>query len=113
MATKYASEAQDALDMITEFGAPVVFVADAWKGGTIAADVTGQAVEIEGDPDTLQTLNLIQRNPVTLIVAAQGLGLTVTPGLSFRWADKPYTVQLATPLAPDGTPIVWTVVGSS
>lgn len=113
MTTKYATEQQDALDMITEFGAAIVFLADAWKGGSIASDTTGQAVEIPGDPDEYRALGLVASNPCTVYVAAKGLGLTPAPGVAFRWASREYTVKAATPLQPDGDPIFWTLIGAS
>lgn len=113
MTTKYATEQQDALEMITESGAAIVFLADAWTGGSIASDTTGQAVEIPGDPDAYRALGLVASNPVTVLVAAKGLGVTPRPGVSFRWAARVYTVTTATPLQPDGDPILWTLIGVS
>jgi uroporphyrinogen-III decarboxylase len=111
MTSIYDETSTDALADIAEAGAPVVFLADAWKGGTIAADVTGSMVEIPGDPDVYQSLGLIESNPVTGIVAAWNLGITPSFGTQFRWAGTVYTTKLATPVAPDGTPIIWTIVG--
>lgn len=113
MTSIYDAVATRALATIEKNGADVVFLADAWKGGAIAADVTGSAVEIPGDPDTYQKLDLIAVNPVTLLVAAKDLAVTPAPGVTFRWASTVYTVRLATPVAPDGTPIIWTIVGSA
>lgn len=107
----YSAVAARALATITRKGAPVVFLADTWRGGSIAADVTGQAVEIEGDPEVLQALGLLTVRSVTLLVAASGLGLTVLPGQKFTWAGTTLTVKASEPVAPNGTPIVWTVVG--
>jgi hypothetical protein len=102
MTSIYDETATDALADIAEAGAPVVFLADAWKGG---------AIEIPGDPDVYQALSLITSNPVTLIVAAWDLGVAPSFGVAFRWAGTVYTVKLATPVAPDGTPIIWTIIG--
>jgi hypothetical protein len=111
MTSIYDETATDALADIAAAGAPVVFLADTWKGGTVAADVTGSAVEIPGDPDVYQSLSLIASNPVTLIVAAKDLGISPAFGVTFRWSGTVYTVKLATPVAPDGEAIIWTVVG--
>jgi hypothetical protein len=75
--------------------------------------VTGSAVEAPGDPDIYLSLDLVRSNPVTLYVAAKGLGVIPTPGMNMTWAGRPYTVRLATPTGPDGVPILWTLVGSS
>lgn len=108
----YDTDAADVLAMIAEAGAPITFLADQFRGGVIASDVTGVAVEIPGDPDTLTALGLVERNPVTLLVPAKGLGITPAPGVAFVWGT-PYTVKLATPLTPDRVPILWTIVGAA
>ena len=127
MTTKYADELADALADITEAGAVVTFpgavpgtagthdpATDTWGGGTAATDATGRGIEIPGDPDTYRTLSLIQSNPVTLLLAASGVTITPRAGMPFVWpaGGTPYTVRLATPMGPDGTPILWTLVGS-
>lgn len=113
----YDEDAIDALAEIAAAGAPIIFLADDFRGGSIAADVTGSAFQdFPGDPDVYQTLSLIEKNPVTLWVAASGLGITPKPGVKFKWpaaTGTKYTVRLATPLAPDGVPILWTIVGSA
>lgn len=99
--------------LITRKGAPIVFLADAWKGGTINSETTGRAVEIPGDPDVYLALGLVASNPVTVIVAAKDLGITPAPGIAFRWVATTYTVKAATPVAPDGVQIIWTLVAST
>lgn len=126
MASIYAADAADALADIREAGAAVTFpgaipgtagvydpATDTWSAGTPATDATGYALEIEGDPDTYRALSLIQSNPVTLLIAASGLGITPRPGVVMTWAGTAYTIRLSNPTGPDGTPILWTVVGST
>lgn len=98
------------LALITKKGAPIVFLSDAWNGGPISADTTGYAVEIPGDPDTYFALGLVASNPATVLVAASDLGVTPQPGTAFTWASKRYVVKTATPVAPDGVPILWTLI---
>lgn len=107
----YDAEATSALADIAEAGAPVVFLADAWKGGSIATDVTGSAIEIPGDADKLRELGILVANNVTLLVAAKNLGITIAPLQRFTWGGTTYTVKFPTPLQPSGTPILWTVIG--
>lgn len=123
MTTIYAPQAASALATITRKGAAVTFpdatgtapvfdqTTETWTAGTLT-DVTGRAVEIPGDPNTYQALSLVQSNPVTLLLAASGLTITPAPGMSFTWAGTAYTVRLVSPLAPDGTPVIYTVVGA-
>lgn len=102
-----------ALATITRKGALIVFLADAWTGGSIAAATSGRAIEIPGDPDEYRALGLVESNPVTVIVAANGLSITPKPGTRFTWVAKTYTVKTAVPVGPDGQPIIWTLVGAT
>jgi hypothetical protein len=124
--TLYAQEAADALADLQEAGAAVTFVGaipgtagvydpatDTWSVGTPATDAPGIALQMPGDPATYRALSLIELNPITLMVAASGLGITLHPGMPLVWAGKAYTIRTADPFAPDGTPIYWDVVGST
>lgn len=111
---KYNAIAVRALATIKRNGSDVTLLADAWRGGSIATDVTVKAVEVPGDPDTLEALNLVALNPVTLLIAAYGLSARLAAGVQFRWGGTVYTTKLATPVVPDGeTFILWTVVGTA
>jgi hypothetical protein len=111
-AQRYNTIAKRALATITKKGATCTLIADAWKSGDIAADIAAKAIEIPGDPDTYQALNLVAMNPVTLLIAAYGLTARLKAGVQFRWGGEIYTTKLATPLVPDGeTFILWTLVG--
>lgn len=121
MSSIYDAVATRALGTITKKGAPVIFTAgtapiyspidDTWTGGTLGP-VTGQAVQIPDDPTQFAALGLVLVDPVTLMVAAKGLACTPTPGMPMLWAGVTYAVKYAEAVAPDGTPILWTVVGS-
>lgn len=126
MTSIYATDAADALADITENGAAITFpdaipgtagvydpATDTWSAGTPPTDATGYALQLEGDADTYRALSLIQSNPVTLMIAASGLTITPRPGMAFTWASTAYTIRTADPFGPDGTPIYFTVVGST
>lgn len=122
MAGKYDAVATRALATIARKGSPVTFGAttggtynpltDTWSGGTASA-ITGQAVQIEGDPDRFAALNLVLVNPVTLLVAAKDLDVAPEPGMTFTWASKVYTIKDVDPTAPDGVAVLYTVTGST
>lgn len=119
--SQYDAVAQRALAQITAKGAPVVFTAgtapvynpltDTWSGGTLGP-VQGRAVQIPDNPTRVAALSLVLIDPVTLLVAASGLKVTPLPGMPMAWAGVTYVVKDAEAVAPDGTPILWTVIGS-
>lgn len=109
----YDAERVSVLEDIRAAGAAVTFYADTARGGSLASDVTGYAIESPGDPDVYTALGIIIQNPVTLKVAALGLGVTLSPGVQFSWGGVRYAIKRATPLAPDGDPIMWTIVGAA
>jgi hypothetical protein len=117
----YAATATRTLATIKKKGAPVVFdgagtpatydpLTDLWSGGS-PAQATGSAVQVPGDPDQFRALSLVLVNPVTLLVAASGLAIVPVPGNTFTWAGTKYTVRHSEPVAPDGVPILHTVIG--
>lgn len=115
-AIDYAALAQDALEMIEEFGAPVVFLAGPWTNAP-ATDVTGTAVQIEDDPETLARLGVAVANPLTLLVAGKDLPAGFRPQAPqrLRWSGDDLTIHATEPLAPKGVGdvvILWTVVCS-
>lgn len=122
--TIYAQDAIDALADIRAAGAAVVFpgagtaptydaTTSQWSGGEAGSAVTGYALQLEGDPVRLASLNLVLINPVTLLVAAYGLSVTPAPNMSMTWAGTTYVIRDVQVLAPDGTAITYTVVGST
>lgn len=123
----YDAVAERALAQITKKGGVVTFpganvgtpqtydpATDTYSGGTPPSDATGRAVQIEGDPDRFKTLGLVLVNPVTLMIAAAGLGVTPAPGMLMSWGGKNYNIKDVDPVMPDGvTPIIYTVIGSA
>jgi hypothetical protein len=118
-ATKYDAVSARALATIARKGAAVAFsvvtigVSDPSTGlppSSTTSVATGSAVEIPGDPDVYAAFNLVLLNPITLLVAAKNLGVTPAPGMAIAWASKSYTIKLATPVSPDGVPVLWTIV---
>lgn len=95
----------------------VTLLANAFQGGSIAANTTARAVAMEGNPDQYLALGLIKRNPVTLCIEGKGLGITLqqTAPISFTWGGVTYGLETAEPTAPDGTtePLLWIVVGAT
>lgn len=116
----YTATAQRSLATIKRKGGKITFagggapvydpITDQWSGGS-ATSVVGSAVQVPGDPDRMAALSLVLVNPVTLLVAASGLSIVPQPGGTFTWAGKTYTIKFCEPVAPDGTPIIYTVVG--
>lgn len=103
----YAAIALRTLTMITKFGGDVTFIADP-------SDVTGKAVQVADDPETIAALDLVARNPVTLKVAAQSLALVPAAGMLFDWGGTRYVAKSVEAIRPDGaTAIVYTVIGAA
>lgn len=117
---QYDAIAQRSLATIKRKGGPVTFpgggapvydpATDTWSGGAASAAV-GRAVQVPGDPDRMSAMGLVLVNPVTLLVAAAGLAIVPTPGGTFTWAGKTYTIKFVEPVAPDGAAIIYTMVG--
>ena len=121
---QYDAVAQRALAAIAKKGGAVTFpgtgtagtynpLTDTWSGGSAGADVVGRAVQIEGDLDRFAALKLVLSNPVTLMIAAAGLTVTPAIGMPFIWAGVRYTIKDKDEVAPDGTPILYTVTGDT
>lgn len=118
--SQYTATAQRARATIARKGAIVTFTrggaavydpaTDTWTGGS-STPVSGVAVQIDGNPDRFAALSLVLVNPVTLLVAAQGLTITPRPGDAMLWAGLTYTVKDVKPTAPAGGGIVYEVTG--
>ncbi len=117
----YAPEAESALLMITEAGGIVSFpgtatsavydgATDTWSGSP-SSDATGRAVQIDSDPDRFRALGLTLANSVTLLIAALNLSVTPRPGMYITWAGITYSIKDVEAVAPDGVPIMYTVIG--
>lgn len=122
MTSIYAATAARALATIRRKGGTVLFattsgrVYDAdtgqWTGGA-PVTASGWAVQEEDDPMRISALGLSLVDPVTLLVAAFGLGIVPATNMAMTWAEVIYTVKNVEALAPDGTtPITYSVIGS-
>lgn len=121
----YTAVAERVLAAIERKGATVTFpgsggtppiydpITDTFSGGTPATDVIGNAIQLQDDPAQFATQKLTLVNPITLAIAASGLGVTPTAGMIFVWpaGGTTYTCKGGEALAPAGVPIYWTVLG--
>lgn len=126
--TNYATEIAETLADLEEDGGPIVFTAKSagrvydedtglWIEG-VDAVTSSSALQLEDDPAMFAALGLTLRSPVTLMVAAAPLTYPPKPTYNgvpvrFAWAGDSYAVRSAEPLAPDGTPIYYTVIGDA
>lgn len=121
MSSQYDAVAVRALATITKKGAEVTFArasaggvydpaTDTWSGGSSSSTV-GKAVQIPDDPQRFLALGLKTTDAITLMVAASDLGITPVSGDVFGWAGVFYTAKDCEAIAPDGTPILWLMVG--
>ena len=119
--TTYAATRARAAQRIRAKGAPIVFTwhvqgeYDESTGQTTGGgpqSAVGWAVQLENDPERLQALSLKLEDSVSLMVAAEDLAVEPTLGLAFTWAGRGYAVKSVEPLAPDGVPITYDVIGS-
>jgi hypothetical protein len=117
----YAATAQRALATIRKKGAPFTLTTASgrvydpdlgtWTGGAPVV-ATGYAVQDEDDPMRFSALSLTLVDPVTLLAAAFGLAVVPAPNMALTWAGVIYTVKNVEAIAPDGTAIVYTLIGS-
>jgi hypothetical protein len=117
----YTAVAERAAARIRKKGGPVVFTtttgrvydpdAGTWTGGA-PVTATSHAVQDEDDPELFRALGLTLHDPVTLLVAAQGLSFRPVADMAMSWGGLIYTVKACEALKPDGvTPITYTVIG--
>lgn len=124
---QYDAVAQRALAAITRKGGPVTFAVqtsapiydpatDTWSGGTTSS-ITGRGVQIPDNPEQilrLQGQGFTLTDPITLMVAASGLGVVPTSGMTMTWGNNvAYAIRSVEAINPDGTsPILYTIIGS-
>lgn len=119
--SSYVAEAASARADIAAAGAPVTFTTASgrvydpdtglWSGGT-PVTTTGSAIQVKDDPMRFSALGLQIADPITLLVAAAGLTLVPSPNIAMTWRGVIYTVKNVEALAPNGSPITYTVIGS-
>ena len=76
---------------------------DTWVATEASGPVTGKAVEVPGDLEEYQSLELIPSQTLTLMFVPDDLG--DVPALNSRvtWAGAARTVRAIRPIRPDGT----------
>ncbi len=120
--SQYDAIASRALATITAKGGTITFsrgqtgavydpITDTWSGGS-DSPATGKAVQLANNPQKFIALSLTIENAITLLVAASGLSITPIPGDVFGWSGVFYTAKSVESTAPDGTPILYTIVGA-
>lgn len=122
MTTRYAAERASAGADIAAAGQPVTFTrtAIAYTAGTDQATpttttATGAAIRVRPrfiDIQRIQAPGLTIVDPVTLLVAAEGMAFDPQPGDTFVWAGVTYAVRSTEPTGPDGVTIVTKIVAS-
>lgn len=126
--SKYTEEIKSASADIKDAGSPIVFSTKPVKAFDMVTDRpatkqagthTAYAIENQigllqgsGNASAFQAGTLKERQTRRWMVEAKSLaGYRPEPGHFALWQGKRYTVTKATPLAPDGVPITWTVEG--
>lgn len=124
MSSKYAATADRSLAAIarkgstftlgTTSGTPIYDPAtDSWSGSTSAL-ATGRAVQIANNLQQLVALNLVTEKTITLLAAAKGLTVEPKKGMVLTWADGvAYSIEDVQSVAPDGPPIIYTIVAAT
>jgi hypothetical protein len=81
-----------------------------WTPGTDVT-ATGSAVQVPDNPEHRLAMGLQLEDPITLRVAAEGLSLTPSVKMSMTFGGRTYQVKSVEAVAPDGGPIIYTVIG--
>lgn len=105
----YRAKHAEAYRKIKDKGSRVVFergvageydeLTDTFSEG-VDSEVPGYAVEIPGDPEEFEALELIGKNPVTLMFAADVFGAIPNLNDTVSWAGRKGTVHSLQPLRP-------------
>ena len=82
---------------------------DTWTS-PITTTVTGNAMQVRGDPETYKALGLVEYEAPTLLFVPSTYGEVPEPGYTVEWASTTYTVKSVQPLQPDGYVILAKVV---
>lgn len=98
-------------------GAPGVYdpATDTWSAGSVTT-ITGSAIQVKGDPQKYQALELVMSTNPTLLFTPSVYPLRafteefVLPGDHVDWNGVTFTVKDVDPVAPDGFVIVARIV---
>ena len=119
MSSVYADDVAGAAADLAAAGAPVTITRDtsdynAATDSTVPSSTTSatSAVQRKSDWRKVQALGLTLSKTVTLLVAASGMAFDPQMGDTLTWNGVTYAVKDVQTLAPDGTAIVHTVIGS-
>jgi hypothetical protein len=112
--TKYASDHAGALLDVTEAGSAVTFTrtnpgtydatTDTYSSPSTST-VTGDAIQVAGNPEQYKALELIESEAPTLFFTPDTYGQLPELGDTVVWNSVTYTVRAKQPIAPDGTAI--------
>lgn len=117
--TVYAEDIAGAAADIAAAGAPVTFTrntstynetTDATTPSTTTS--SSVAIGVKSNWQKFRAQSLTIGIPQTLLVAALSMAFDPLPGDTFVWNGFTYAVVNVEALAPDGTAILYTVVGS-
>ena len=75
-----------------------------------STSITGNALQVRGDPKRYKALNLVLTTMPTLLFAPTVYGECPEVGDRVTWASKPYTVRDVDQIAPDGIVIAARIV---
>lgn len=113
----YAADHASAVADLRDAGAAVTFTRTVQAHDEATGQVTptettiaGYAIRDTGRPDRYARLALLPSRAPTLLFAASTYGDAVALGDVVTWGGLTYTVRDIEPVAPDGTPIVASVV---
>lgn len=82
----------------------------------VTSTITGNAIQVRGDPRRYKALGLVLSTMPTLFFTPTDYALLangtefVQPGDTVQWASKEYTVRDVDPIAPDGNVIAARIV---
>lgn len=116
----YAADHASALADIRESGAAVSFsvrnpgVPDPLTGlstGGGTSSVAGHGLQLPGNQERYRDLQLVSFMAITLLFAASTYGEKPAIGSTFDFMGSTWTVKAIDPFAPDGTPVIFTVIG--
>lgn len=115
----YTSIHAKALKRVQAKGAPVSFVKETPGAYDPIEDVTlpptqeiidGYAVEVPGDPEEYQTLELIGKGAITLFFVPTTFGEAPALHSTITWAGEVHTIQSVGPIRPAGDLIAARVI---